>query len=214
MLIKDLQFRQTRKGLEAVVTTDDDAVSTLDAEVAVRFRLARGMDISEELLAKICHENEFLLAKRKLINYLALRKKTTADAAKYLRRAEFSISAIDAATDYAKNLGYLDDRDYAEAFVRTRAKAGAKGPRVVSKELQAKGIPSDEAKRAVRAIATPEAQLESARRVAAKKYPSLKDEANLIKAARRMSQHLARRGFDHDVCENVTREFFGEPTQF
>src|SRR5690606_25543769 len=114
----------------------------------------------------------------------------------------------------AKNLGYLDDRDYAEAFVRTRVKAGVKGPRVVSQELQAKGIAPDEARKAVEAMAAPESQLEAARRVAAKKYPSLKDDANLIKAARRMSQHLARRGFDPEVCAQVTREFFGEPTQF
>lgn len=214
MYIKDLQFRHVRSGTQATMTTDDDAVTVLDAEVAVRFRLSRGMEISPELLSEICRENEYLLARRKLINYLALRKKTTSDAAKYLKRAGFSISAIDAATENAKNLGYLNDRDYAEAFVRTRVKAGAKGPRVVSKELQAKGIAPDEARKAVESMAASESQLEAARRVAAKKYPSLKDDVNLIKAARRMSQHLARRGFDQDICEQVTREFFGEPTQF
>lgn len=196
------------------MTLDDDFVTDLDAEVAVRFRLSRGMEISADLLSEICRENEYLLARRKLINYLALRKKTTSDVVKYLKRAGFSNGAIDAATANAKNLGYLDDRDYAEAFVRTRVKAGAKGPRVVSKELQAKGIAPDEARKAVEAMAAPENQLEAARRVAAKKYPSLKDDTNLVKSSRRMSQHLARRGFDQEICEQVTREFFGEPTQF
>jgi regulatory protein len=214
MLIRELQYRQRRSGAEVTMHGDDESVTALDAEVAVRFQLQKGMQISPALLSEIVHENECLCARRKLIRYLALRKKSTSDAQRYLQRAGFSTQAIEVAIESARNLQYLDDSDYADAFVRTRAKSGTKGPRVVSKELQAKGIPSDEVKRAIAPISDPESQLESARRVAAKKYPTLKDETDLVKSARRMSQHLARRGFDPEICDRVTREFFGDPTQF
>lgn len=213
MIIKQLQYKQRRNGSEVLLTDEHGVTTALDADVVVRFQLSTGMEVSEDLFAEICRENEFLLARRKLIRYLALRKKTTADALRYLTRAGYSPEAAEAAVDAARRLDYLDDSRYAEAFVNTRAKAGTKGPRMISKELQAKGVGAQDIAQAIAAVSDMETQLESARRVAAKKYPSLKDE-DLVKASRRMSQHLARRGFDPDICERVTRELFGEPTQF
>src|SRR5690606_13047537 len=107
-----------------------------------------------------------------------------------------------------------NDVDYAEAFARTHQKIGKKGPRAVTAELQARGIARDEALRAVASMAEPETQLELARKVAAKKYPNLKDIDDQAKAARQMAQHLARRGFDPEICDRVTREYFGDPTVF
>jgi SOS response regulatory protein OraA/RecX len=63
-------------------------------------------------------------------------------------------------------------------------------------------------------MSEPENQLEAARKVAARKYPHLKDADDPVKSARKLTQHLARRGFDPDICDMVTREFFGDPTVF
>lgn len=214
MIIEDLKFSQRRTGTEATVIGDDGLTFALDAEVAVQFRLCRGMNLSPELIEKIQKADEFLKARRRLIRYLALRKKSTSTAQRYLERAGFSTAAVDEAIDHATRLKYLDDSDFAECFVRTRTKNGTKGPRVVSRELQAKGISSEQVAQAVSTMTDPETQLDAARRVAAKKFPSLKNEDDLFKAARKMQQHLVRRGYDPDICDQVTREFFGDPTQF
>ncbi len=214
MRVTELQYRQRRSGGEVTTTFDDGTAIALDAEVAVRFHLARGMELSEELLSEITLADEVLRAKRKLVLYLSLRKKSIADARLYLKKHGFNGAAADEAVSYAREHKYLDDTDFAAAFARTRMKSGTKGPRIVSMELQARGINRDEARKAVESMAETETQLEMARKVAAKKYPNLKDEDDLVKAARKMSQHLARRGFDPDTCDSVTREFFGDPTQF
>jgi regulatory protein len=214
MKISDLKYRQRRIGSEVSVSFDDGSVMALDAELSVRFHLARGLDLSLERLQEIQRADEFLKARSKLIKYLALRKKSSLEARRYLQKAGFSAPAIDEATNVASELGYLDDTDYAEAFARTRQKSGTKGPRRVTAELQARGISRDEAQRVVATMTEPETQMELARKVAAKKYPTIKDEANQAKASRKLAQHLARRGFDPDVCDRVTREFFGDPTVF
>lgn len=214
MQITDFKYRRRRAGDEILVTLDDDSILTLDAEVAVQFHLARGMELAPETLEEIHTVNEIVCAKRKLIRYLALRKKSVAEARMYLKRNGFSDHSIDQAIERALEMKYLDDAQYAEAFVRTRMKSGTKGPRVITKELWAKGIDSEEARNAVEPMNDIEHQKELARRVAARKYPSLKDESDIIKSSRKLKQHLSRRGFDPDICEQITREFFGDPTQF
>jgi len=214
MFIQDLKYRQTRQGSEVSMVTDDNEVIALDAEVVVRFRLARGIQISEAQLLEIRRENEILMAKRKLVRYLSLRKKSKKDAALYLKKAGFSEEAIQEAIQKASELSYLDDQDFAESFVRMRSSSGKKGPNYVTKELLAKGLSRDMIKSVVAEMSNPETQLENARRQAAIKYQTLKGEADLIKAARKLTNFLARRGFDPEVCDRVAREFFGDPTQF
>lgn len=214
MRITDLNYKQRRTGSEVSATLDDGSTIALDAELAVRFHLARGMELSSELMDEIRQADELLRAKRKLIHYLSLRKKSTSDAHLYLKKHGFSVGSAEQAVMYARDNQYLNDIDFAESFARTRMRAGTKGPRIVTMELQARGIDRDEARKAVQSMTEPETQLEMARKVAAKKYPILKDADNLVKASRRLTQHLARRGFDPEICESVTREYFGEPTQF
>ncbi len=214
MRILELQYLRRRTTSEVTVTFDDGSAIALDAEVAVRFHLARGMEISAEKVEEIRHANEVLLARRKLIHYLALRKKSTADARFYLKKNKFSVEAAENAVAYATENGYINDQDFAESLARTRLRSGTKGPRAVSNELLAHGIDREEARKAVASMAEPETQIELARKVAAKKYPNLRDLGDPVKAARKLSQHLARRGFDPDICEQVTREYFGDPTIF
>lgn len=214
MLITDLKYQQKRNSSEVSVVFEDGSAIALDAEVAVRFHVARGMQVSAELLEEMRQADENIRARKKLIQYLALRKKSSSDARLYLKKAGFSPVSTDEAIATAHRLGYLNDVDFAEAFARTHQKIGKKGPRAVTAELQARGINRDEAQRAVASMAEPETQMEMARKLAAKKYPILKDQADQVKASRKLAQHLARRGFDPDICDRVTREFFGDPTVF
>lgn len=214
MQIIELRYSRRRTASEVTATFDNGLAIALDAEVAVRFHLARGMDVSQEDLDKIRRENDIILARRRLITYLAMRKKSTADARFYLKKHGFPAEAAELAVEYATANGYIDDIDFAESFARTRLKAGTKGPRIVLNELLARGINREEARKAVEVMAESETQIDLARKAAAKKYPNLKDTGDPVKAARQLNQHLARRGFDPDICELVTREFFGDPTVF
>jgi len=214
MIIKELHYKRRRNGSEVSVVFSDSSIMALDADLAVRFHLARGMEISSEKAEEIRKADEQLKARRKVIQYLSVRKKSTLETRHYLQKASFSSDSINEAIAVADELGYLNDKDYAEAFTRTRQKSGTKGPRIVAAELQSRGIDRDEARRVVAGMAETNTQMEMARRVAAKKYPSIKDEADQAKASRRLAQHLARRGFDPEICDRVTREFFGDPTIF
>ena len=214
MRILDLKYRARRNGSEVTVIFDDESVLALDAELAVRFRLERGMIISPEKRTIIEHENDMLRARQRLIRYLAMRKKSSREAATYLKKAGFNSEAINAAIEAATQLGYLHDSEFAEAFIRTRIKAGKKGARLIAQELLAKGINREEAQRLTETMIETKDQVSSARQLAAKKFQTLKDEEDLYKASRKLQQFLARKGFSAEICEQISREFFGDPTIF
>lgn len=214
MLITDLKFRNRRNSSEVTVIFDDESILPLDAEMAVRFQLARGMVVSPSLLDDIKDANETLRARKKLISYLAMRKKSTREASTYLKKAGFEKRYIDSAIEAATRLGYLQDTEFAEAFIRTRVKAGKKGRRLITAELLAKGIGHQEAEMLTSQIIEPDTELESARHLAAKKYQTLKDQGDAYKVARLLQQFLMRKGFEPPVCEQVARELVGEATEF
>lgn len=214
MKIESIQFSSNRSGGEVLIKLTDQSTLSLDAEIAVRFRLATGIELSEERLAEITSENEILIAKRKLIAYLALRKKSVQDARRYLLTRGFSHSSTDAAVEAALRLGYLDDKSYTEAFVNTRRKQQKYGIAHIKRELQAKGVDTSVINEITAPFENSETQVEQARAVAAKKYTTLKNEQDLAKAYNKMVRYLAGRGFPLDICTTITREFLGDPTQF
>ena len=193
---------------------DTGEVMELDADVAVRFQISRGLNLTEEKKIEVLGADECIRARKKLVQYVALRRKTTQEAQRYLKRSGFSQQAINEAVSVAMRLGYIDDLEYAKAFVRTRQRNGTKGPRMVMAELQARGIPRDDAQKVVEEMEDSNNQMETARKLAAKKYLLLKDVADQNKASKRLMAHLVRRGFDPEISAVVTREFFGDPTVF
>jgi SOS response regulatory protein OraA/RecX len=80
-------------------------------------------------------------------------------------------------------------------------------------ELAQKGVEKELAEAAVQPVAGIEQQMTAARHLAAKKFQALKNEPELGKASRKMTNYLLRKGYDSDVATDITREFFGDPTE-
>jgi SOS response regulatory protein OraA/RecX len=63
-------------------------------------------------------------------------------------------------------LGYLDDRAFAEAWLRSRLSARADGWKALYRGLIGRGVPRQMAADVAREMFSPEAEMESARRLA------------------------------------------------
>jgi regulatory protein len=209
MKIIELKCRKTRGDARIDLELDDGSTHALDAELAVRFHLKRGLDVDEELLARLRREQSRLEARRRLVRYLALRKKTAREAAHYLERLGFEPDAVEMAIAAARELGLLDDRRYAAAYTRTQERAASKGPRAIRAELAMRGVDKEAADRALAASEDPQVQRARARQLAMKKARALRaDDAR--KARRKLLDFLIRKGYDPEVAAEVTRELLGE----
>jgi regulatory protein len=76
---------------------------------------------------------------KKIVDLLAASDKSEAALRERLERAEFDHQDIDEAIARAKELGFVDDRRYADAFVRSRVAQG-KGSAGIERDLKAHNI--------------------------------------------------------------------------
>ena len=137
-------------------------------------------------------ESDFERARRRALRLLASQPRSVAELRSRLERAKASAADTRAVIEEMTRLGYLNDRAYAEARVRSLRVGGKNGPRGAIAKLRAKGIDLEDAKRAVQlALAeTSEDELAVAA-LAGRPYGRGADE----KANARAARLLLRRGF-------------------
>lgn len=106
--------------------------------------------------------------------------------------------------DRFTELGLIDDRAYAEAFVAAKHRERGLGRRALQMELRRKGIDPELAERAVQSI-DDDAERQRAAELIAKKLDSA-ILAGLSTARRRLLGMLARRGYSSTVAIDVVNQ--------
>ena len=175
-------------------------------DLVQRESLRLGSHLSAERAADLMAEAGRREAMDRAVHYLSYRPRTRMEVRRYLRGHGLSTSA-DHAIERCVELGYLDDRGYAEAFVRERIRLRPRGrPRLVS-ELLARGIDRHTAERAVTETLAEEGLSEQAllRDVAVRRVAALRN-LEPDTARRRLSSYLARRGFRTGDIREVVGE--------
>ena len=123
---------------------------------------------------------------------LAGRPHSAAELARKLRQRGHDADEVAAAVDRLRDIGYLDDRAFAESLVGWRSRS--RGRRAMASELAARGVARDVALEVLGAVDA-ESELEAARKLAER------DAENPIRAAAR----LRRRGFGEDTIRSALR---------
>jgi regulatory protein len=118
-----------------------------------------------------------------------------------LRLRGHSPEEIESALARLKELGYLDDRSFAQSLVRRRG--AARGPMALSAELAARGVDRAQADAAV-ATFDPEAQLASATRLAERLY-ARRQPATYRETLDAVGTKLLRRGFSSSIVRAACR---------
>jgi regulatory protein len=129
------------------------------------------------------------------IGLLARRAHSVFELRRKLNRRGFAPAAIEAAMASLVELGYLDDRSFAQGLVRRRG--AVRGPLALSAELAAKGVDRASAQAAI-AEFDPEAQLLSATRLAERLHGRT-PVASYREMLDRVGSKLLRRGFSTTV---------------
>ena len=105
------------------------------------------------------------------------------------------------------DLGYLNDAEFAHAWVRSRMKSRGLAPSVLRRELSTKGVDPEHIDSALADI-DPTDTLHRARELAEKKNRSLSGVPEAV-AARRISSLLQRKGYSAGVSWVIARDVVG-----
>lgn len=188
-----------------LVTTDDGARYRIDAESLAALGLEVGDGVGPDLLVHLASRDERHRAKDAALRLLALRLRSEGEVRDRLRRRGFSEAAADDVVEDLRGAGALDDRRFAEAWVRGRQALRPTGRMRLRWELRQKRVPAEVIEDAVAGAGD---ELEAAREAARRRLPALRG-LDRDTQRRRLGGFLQRRGFAGGTVVRVLREVLG-----
>lgn len=138
MLVEQIQKvtdKKSRIGLE------DGSSFVLYLGEIRRYHLHEGSEVSEETLEEILDKVLVKRAKLRCMNLLKSQDRTVKQLQDRLKRDGYPQQIIDIALAYVASYHYTDDEKYAENYIRFRL--GKKSRKVITLELEKKGVPSE-----------------------------------------------------------------------
>lgn len=194
-----------RDETKVLVVLSDGRRFRLEAGRLGELRLTAGMHVDEDLETRLEGEEERSAARVRALRFLETRERSRAEVSERLRRFGYADPLLGETLAWLLSLGYLDDRRFAEWFVRAHARS-AWGPRRFREELRRKGV--------TKAII--EETLASLEATGGEAETELDALADLVgrrfgrelardreRAERRISGYLTRRGHDWESIRRV-----------
>ncbi|WP_042356745.1 recombination regulator RecX [Bacillus rubiinfantis] len=177
---------------------------SVDSDVLIKFQLKKGMELDNFSLLEIQYQDDIRKAYNTAIQFLARRIRSEKEIYDYLLQKEIEEPVIHEVIHKLKRQNYIDDAEFAKAFVRTLANTTDKGPEAIKRELKEKGIAESMAEQALTEFPL-EQQIEKAVKLGEKffKKPT-KDSLKIQK--QKLEQQLIRKGYPFAIIQIVLEE--------
>ncbi|MFO7918878.1 MAG: RecX family transcriptional regulator [Anaerolineae bacterium] len=197
-----LKAQRKRRNRVNVFLNGDYAFS-LQRILAGRLRV--GQELTEEEIAELKAEDVREMAYERCLHYLSYRPRSVWEMRQYLQKKGVDEETIDEVLQRLSRANLVDDVEFVRFWIENRKQHRPRGPWALRDELRRKGVPRD----IIDSVLEDEdlEQKKGAMRVAEKKLRRLRglDERTF---RRRMWGYLKRRGFDYEICRQVTDHFW------
>ncbi len=185
-----VQLRGSARSHEVRVRLDDGRTLRVRADLAQELGLVPG-EVAEELLDRLEHEDAMMRARERALRLLAVRPRSRAELERRLLRMVGAPVAQEVVLALERE-GVVDDRRFAELWVRTRRSVRRLGSLRLRAELLQKGVSRETVEATLASLsADDEAMAAELAQLRLPRYSHLSSD----KAARRLAGYLARRGF-------------------
>jgi len=134
-----------------------------------------------------------------LLRYLEIRERTCRELIEHLERRGHDPAAVATEVQAAAAAGWVDDRRFAEVFLRDRRRLHPMSAAAVLRELGRRGVPAEVARAALEALDPPWDEREVARAAVARRWERWPAQERRRKGA----GFLRRRGFAGGVVWSV-----------
>ncbi|HWV24037.1 MAG TPA: regulatory protein RecX [Thermomicrobiales bacterium] len=199
---------QQRDDTRVNVFIDGDFAFGLHIDLQLEHGLKKGDVLDEEAIALLLRQDEAKKAIARALNLIAYRPRAAGELATKLREKGFSPDAVEAAVARMTDLGYLDDRDFADRWVESRQSGRPRSVRMLKQELRQKGVDREIVESAVENAGIDE--FGDALELARKRATSMTG-LDPITRERRLGGYLARRGYGFDIIRRVLEQLESDP---
>ncbi|RTR26168.1 recombination regulator RecX [Robertmurraya yapensis] len=170
---------------------------SVDEDVLIKFNLKKGMELDDFALMEINYQDDIRKSYNLAIHYLTRVMRTEFEVRKYLADKEVEEPVIQEVIHKLYDYQFLDDEEYANAYVRTQINTSDKGIVVVRKDLQEKGVAAPLIEKALKQYSL-EKQIEKAKGLWEKAVnKSAKESERILK--QKAEQFLLRKGYPFEV---------------
>lgn len=197
-----LKFQQ-RNRQRVSVYLDGAYAFGLPDTVAAQLRI--GQTLADDQLAELKEQDNLERAYQRTLTLLAHRARSRAEIHRYLERLEVTPEAIAIIVERLTNHGYLDDLQFAQAWVSDRERFRPRSPAALRNELREKGVSQE-----IIAQVVGEIDQDASARRAAEAYVRRLQNLDERSFRQKLGNHLLRRGFAHSVVWKVVDQVWNE----
>ena len=131
---------QKKKSDRYNIFLDEKYAFSVDEDVLIKHQLKKGMEIDEFFLSEISYQDDIRKSYNLAIQYLSRRMRSEGEMRKHLKEKEVDESIIQEVIHKLYEYSFLNDEEFAVAFVRTAMNTTDKGTGTIRRELREKGI--------------------------------------------------------------------------
>lgn len=179
----------------------------IEEELRFRYKLEVGMEVDDAFIKDVLMAEEQMKVRNHALNLLSYRQRSEKEIFTSLKRKGFAEEHIDQAIEYCKSNNYINDEEFAIAFINDKINLNKLGSYRIRQELLNKGVSSDIINKVI--ILKPGEQYEMALEIGKKRLNSYKnDDKNSV--YRKLSGYLQRKGYSYDIISKVMSELLGD----
>ena len=175
----------------------------------MKYKLQKNQSLSQKELDKILAEQNLIDCKQAAYYYASYKPRTEQQVIEKLKQKKFAPTEIKQAIVFLYEFNLLDDKRFAENYIRNTLRRKPAGKFKLSADLRQKGIDKDTATAAVEKVFPHEDTLKLAMEATSKKMRLI---AGKEKSKQKTSliSFLNNRGFDWDTIKQVIENKFSD----
>ena len=192
-----------KKGSDVLIFLDDGTFLNLDYRIVLDYGLRKADHLDEKKIDLLKEKNSFLKARDSALRILARRRHSSYELKTKLFKKNYSKEVIGSVIQNLNEFSYLNDEEFASAYISERIKQRKIGTNRLKAELFKKGIDS---KIAVKVLnETDKTELnENAYEIAKKKLKILKNkESDARKISSKLFAFLLSKGYEADLIKTI-----------
>lgn len=166
---------------------------SVSEDVLIKYNLTKGKDLSELEMQEIFYNEDIQKAYSHSLNYLSFRMRSEKEIMDYLKGKDYPKEVITEAIYKLKQRKYINDKEFAESFVKTQMNTSDKGPVVIERSLVEKGVAKNTIDEAL-SLYSQELQLEKAIKLC-HKFVNQKKSTSSAKLKMDLKAMLVRKGY-------------------
>ena len=181
---------------------------SVDQVTLIKHGLQKGLEFDDVELANILYDEEVQKAYLYAITYLSHQMRTKQEVEEQLRKKEIGQAIISEVVSKLLRDRYINDKEYASAYVRTHSNVNQKGPIVIRRELLSKGISDVMITHSLQEYPR-EKQIENALVLIEKKKKSYQKHS-FLQMKQKLEEMLVRKGYGRDIIQICLEELKDE----